>query len=406
MTQRSVPAERYTSPDWLAQELDRVFGRAWLLAAHCSELESQSFSVFEIAGESILLTRDADGALRAFYNVCQHRGALLCAEERGRTRSFRCPYHHWEYALDGRLSNAPGAGAAAADADGEPIRLSPVHVAERFGFIWVCLSATPPRIDDYLAPVAHFLAAYRPEQYRLKNESVVEVEANWKASADVNNEGYHVPMLHPSLLEVADVRTAAYELCGDHSAQSLVLGQPSRDVEPDAPVSGPLRELLQAFGAADFPGDGRMRDVRPAIARAFRQRLTELGTGLPDVSDERLTVKQQVHVFPNVQLNFLPLSLEMYRHRPHPTDPGRCWFDELGFVRAGDGPAPEAQRLRFRHGERKLGPVMDADVNLLPRLQAGMRSRGLSSLRITDGELCIAHMHGVLERWLEGEEAS
>lgn len=405
MTQRTVPADRYTSPERLARELDRVFGRAWLLAVHSSELaSSESFSVFEIAGESILLTRAGDGAVRAFFNVCQHRGTLLCAEERGRTRTLRCPYHHWEYTLDGRLSSAPGAGSCATGPDGEPVSLRPVRVAERFGFVWVSLAAEPPDIDAYLDPVAATLAKYRPAGYRLKNESVVSVEANWKASADVNNEGYHVPVLHPSLLEVVDVRTERYELCGDHSMQSLVLGQPSRDVESDAPVTEPLLGLLQSFGIDDFPRDGRIGDVRSAVARAFRRRATALGVELPDLPDEKLTVKQQVHVFPNVQLNFLPFSLEMYRHRPHPTDPGRCWFDELAFVRPGNGKAPEPRRLRFSHGERKLGPIMDADVDLLPRLQAGMRSRGFADLRLTDGEACIAHMHEVLERWIGEEE--
>ena len=87
---RAIPAERYISPSWLARELTSVFGVAWLLAAHASEVDGAgAFTTFEIAGESILLTRGDDSALRAFYNVCQHRGTRLCTEGRGRATSFR-----------------------------------------------------------------------------------------------------------------------------------------------------------------------------------------------------------------------------------------------------------------------------------------------------------------------------
>ncbi|HVK63299.1 MAG TPA: Rieske (2Fe-2S) protein, partial [Polyangium sp.] len=186
---RAIPAERYTSPSWLARELTSVFGVAWLLAAHVSELEGAgAFTTLDIAGESILLTRGGDGVLRAFYNVCQHRGASLCAEPRGRAASFRCPYHHWEYAAEGRLLRAPGAGAAALTDEGRPVSLRPVVCAERFGFVWISMAEAPPDLDAHLAPIAADLARHRMEEYRLVSETVVEIEANWKTSVDVNNE--------------------------------------------------------------------------------------------------------------------------------------------------------------------------------------------------------------------------
>jgi phenylpropionate dioxygenase-like ring-hydroxylating dioxygenase large terminal subunit len=404
---RAIPAERYTSPSWLARELASVFGVAWLLAAHASELEGAgAFTTLDIAGESILLTRGGDGALRAFYNVCQHRGASLCAEPRGRAASFRCPYHHWEYAADGRLLRAPGAGAAALTEDGRPVSLRPLHCAERFGFVWISMAEAPPDLDAHLAPIAADLARHRPDEYRLASETVVEIEANWKASVDVNNEGYHVPMLHPELSDVVDARGARFVLRGDHSTISIPIGQPAREVAPDERASEALRGLLSRLGVEGFPRDGRVADVRPAIARAFRERAAREGLDLSAWSDDELARKEQIHVFPNVQMNFLPFSLELYRHRPHPTDPSRCYFDELTFERRPAGAAKEPKRRRIRHGEQDLGPVMGADVDILPRLQAGMRSRGFRTLRLTEGELAIAHMHGVLLDWLSRGETT
>lgn len=400
MTPR-IPASRYTSPTWLARELESVFGVAWLLAAHVSELTDSAFKVFEIAGESILITRDDDGTLRAFYNVCQHRGALLCTQSEGQATSFRCPYHHWEYARDGRLLRAPGAGAAACAADGRPVGLRPVHCAERLGFVWVSLATRAPDLDAHLAPIAAELARHRAHDYRLVHEDIIAVEANWKTSVDVNNEGYHLSTLHPELHGVVDARAARFTALGDHSSIALPLGRPGTPHDAHERITPALQQLLRHLGVEQSPAT--LAEVPAAIARSFRERARRVAWDLVGFTDDELACKHQVHVFPNVQLNFLPFSLELYRHRPHPGEPGRCWFDELSFVRPEHGPPPAPRRRRFRHGEHPLGPVMGADVDLLPRLQAGMNSRGFTALRLTADEPGIAHMHAVLERWLDEE---
>lgn len=401
MTPR-IPTTRYTSPTWLARELESIFGVTWLLAAHTSEIPpgTDAFKIFEIAGESVLITRGDDGALHAFYNVCQHRGALLCTQSHGQAASFRCPYHHWEYARDGRLLRAPGAGAAACEADGRPIALHPVHCAERLGFVWISLAAQAPDLDAHLAPIAAQLGRYRAQDYRLVHADEIAVDANWKTSVDVNNEGYHLSTLHPELQDVVDARGARFVTRGDHSEISLPIGRPSRPVHPDQCITPALQDLLTHIGVR-FPSDGPIVAIPDMIARTFRGRARIINWDLAAFTDDDLTRKQQIHVFPNVQLNLLPFSLELYRHRPHPTDPGRCWFDDQSFVRPVHGPPPTPRRRKFRHGEHDLGPVMGADLDLLPRLQAGMNSRGFTGLRLTAAEPGIAHMHAVLERWLE-----
>lgn len=394
-----VPVERYTSQAWLERELERVFGQVWLLAAHGSELARPGdFVVFEIAGESFIVVRDERGTARAHANVCQHRGTALCSQASGHATRFRCPYHHWEYALDGALVSAPGAGPAA-----EAVRLTPVACEERSGFVWISMATNPGSLDEWLAPVFAELARYRPEEYRLVNENCVEVAANWKASVDVNNESYHLATLHPELLDAIDVRSVREELRGPHSITGLALGQPSRDVPDDAPVPEALGGFFTMMTGQTLPSGVCTKDVRVALATALRSRSAAVGIQLEDFTDEGLTTKQQVQLFPNVQLNFTPLGLELYRHRPHPVDPGRCWFDELTFVRPGSKVLPAPTRHRFVHGQRDLGPVMGADVDLLPRLQAGMRSKFFTSLRLTPREASIANLHRELER-LVGKE--
>jgi hypothetical protein len=128
-----------------------------------------------------------------------------------------------------------------------------------------------------------------------------------------------------------------------------------------------------------------------------RKRAAEEEIDLAALAPAQLVEKHQVHVFPNVQLNFTALELEIYRHRPHASEPGQMLFDEQLFQRNGRRPLRPTRR-RFKHGEQPVGPVIGADIDLLPALQRGMESRGLEALELTAGESCIAHMHDELAR--------
>ena len=95
----------YTDPEIYDLEVDRIINRNWILAGHQSELpEPGDFKVFRVAKESAIIVRGSDGTLKAFANVCRHRGSLVCLEERGNTRKFTCPYHGWMYDIDGNLT--------------------------------------------------------------------------------------------------------------------------------------------------------------------------------------------------------------------------------------------------------------------------------------------------------------
>src|SRR5262245_19048767 len=106
----SLPREYYVSEEIFQTELERVFERQWLFAAHVSQVPRPGdFVVRQIGPESLIIARDPDGRLRAFFNVCRHRGAELCkAGSAGSAKRIVCPYHSWSYGLDGSLKGAPG----------------------------------------------------------------------------------------------------------------------------------------------------------------------------------------------------------------------------------------------------------------------------------------------------------
>src|SRR4051794_30952080 len=149
---KTLPQRYFIGPDVFVEELEKVFSRRWVLVGHQSELAAPGdFFVADVAEESVILTRDRSGEIRAFYNVCRHRGTRLCEEERGHSAAIQCPYHAWSYALDGRLIGAPHMDEVR-NFKRENYSLFPVNVGLWEGFIFVNLAEKPMPVEEWFAP--------------------------------------------------------------------------------------------------------------------------------------------------------------------------------------------------------------------------------------------------------------
>ncbi|MEU1539218.1 aromatic ring-hydroxylating dioxygenase subunit alpha [Actinacidiphila glaucinigra] len=206
----TLPGSYYTDPGIFAQEQERIFEAMWFCAARSSELgRPGAFRTVDVGRESILVTRSRDHAVRAFHNVCRHRGARLLTEEGGEVRrAFQCPYHAWTYDLDGRLVAAPNL-TKMPDVGRTEYGLVPVHVREWLGYVWVCLAEDPPSFEEQvvgavvtrLGDVAS-LERYGIEDLRVGRRIVYDVRANWKLIVENFMECYHCATIHPELTEV------------------------------------------------------------------------------------------------------------------------------------------------------------------------------------------------------------
>lgn len=218
--QRSLPSSYYTSKEIFAQEKEKIFWREWFCAAREEQIASPGdFLVVEVTGESVLLVRTKEGEIKAHYNVCRHRGARIVPargeEERGRVKlnggvlganGIRCPYHHWTYALDGKLLNAPHMK----EREGlckEEFSLYPVGVELWGGFIFLNLSPdSSTRAGQTLrgafGDAMDRVKRYPLQELRMAKRTVYEVEANWKIILENYNECYHCGGVHPELCEV------------------------------------------------------------------------------------------------------------------------------------------------------------------------------------------------------------
>ena len=196
----SLPAWIYSDPDYFEVELKRVIRPSWQVVCHLSDIpQPGDWHGLDYAGESVVVMRGSDSEVRAFHNVCRHRGARILDGVRGCAKRIVCPYHAWTYANDGRLIGAPlketyDPGAL----DG--IRLAQVEHEVWQGFIFARLEGGGPSVSEMMAPYAHEVAPYRFEQLEaLGRVTLRPRQVNWKNIADNYSDGLHIAVAHPGL---------------------------------------------------------------------------------------------------------------------------------------------------------------------------------------------------------------
>lgn len=196
---RALAAEYYTSAEIFAREQDAIMAKTWQFACHASQLPQPGcYLTLTIADESLICIRGGDGNIRAFYNVCQHRGHRLL-QGRGRVKQIVCPYHSFCYALDGRFKTAPNIKVIAAE-ERAKIHLCEVPTDNFLGFIFVNLDANAVPMDEWFPNVREQLQAYVPNITQLQPLEWVEIpeQCNWKISVENYSECYHCATCHPT----------------------------------------------------------------------------------------------------------------------------------------------------------------------------------------------------------------
>ncbi|MEU9227600.1 aromatic ring-hydroxylating dioxygenase subunit alpha [Streptomyces massasporeus] len=206
----TLPGDHYTDPEIFRLEQEHIFESMWFCAARSSELAKPgAFRTVDVGRESVLLTRSRDGSVKAFFNVCRHRGAKLCTQESGEVkRAFQCPYHAWTYDLNGKLVAAPNL-TKMPDVGRTEYGLASVAVREWLGYVWVCLAENPPSFEQsVMADVVARLGdvesveRYDVESLEVGRRIVYDVKANWKLIIENFMECYHCATIHPELTEV------------------------------------------------------------------------------------------------------------------------------------------------------------------------------------------------------------
>jgi Rieske 2Fe-2S family protein len=244
---RTLPGRFYHDPAIWQLEQERLFARLWVCVGRNDQVPAAGhYQTVRVGEESVLVVRGEDQALRAFLNVCRHRGAQLCAAERGQARTLQCRYHAWTYGLDGRLLRAPGLQDSA-EFDRGAFGLVPVALDTWEGLVWVNLAENPPPLADQILPqlAARLGDAGRLTAYRIGTLAVAasveyEVRANWKVVVENFMECYHCAPMHPELVRLLPAFRSG-------ATQEYGLGTRLADDAESLTVSG-------RAPAAPFPG--------------------------------------------------------------------------------------------------------------------------------------------------------
>ena len=211
---KTLPQRYFVSPEIFAQEQERIFSAQWLCVGHQQQLARPGeYFLQEVAGESLILLHDQKGHLRAFYNVCRHRGTRLCEEKQGRfSETLQCPYHAWTYALDGTLVGAPHMDKVEGFEKANH-SLHAVSLALWEGFLFVNLAEEPASFDTVFGPLMKKFAHWNLPNLRSARRIEYDVRANWKLIFENYSECYHCPLVHPALSKLTPYDSAENDLC-------------------------------------------------------------------------------------------------------------------------------------------------------------------------------------------------
>ena len=290
---RALPAHYYTDPTILEQEKERLFFKSWQYACHASELDAPgAYVTTDILGQNVFVVRDNDGEIRAFCNVCMHRGHKLL-EGKGTKKVIVCPYHQWSYSLDGKLlgnrqtpsSETPGKNR---------ICLSSVRVDRLLDFVFINLDPDAEPVADYWPGLeAHIFATSPAVKTYSLSDSVsalhpVELAANWKIHVDNFLECFHCRLGHESFCDLLDVAKQKQTL---HRNFSYVHLPSSGKVENKAYPLDPEHDdmdmhfwhLFPNTGLAQFSGPGNLSISQwlPMGPNRARRRIAQLDVAEP-----------------------------------------------------------------------------------------------------------------------------
>jgi len=211
--------EFYKNPEIYERDIDRIFMKVWLYAGHQSEIPNPGdFFLYELAGESVIISHGVDGEIRAMMNVCRHRGSQVCWDKKGNSRRFTCPYHGWTYSTEGELV---AAAYMQDDFDKSSHGLKQIHIKVYSGMIYINFSDNPSSFAVIEKDLTPFLQPYLLDKAKVAHRQSYPMKSNWKLAVENYKECYHCAPAH---LEYA-------------RAHSLALPQEKWQAELDAMIA-------------------------------------------------------------------------------------------------------------------------------------------------------------------------
>lgn len=399
----------YLSPEYAALEGDRLWARVWQQACRVEDIPKVGdYITHDVGDDSIIVLRD-DGGIRAFHNVCSHRGRQLVDvphgqhSARGNRKLFVCGYHGWTYGLDGQctriLDQEDWNGALCK----ERTRLSEVKADTWGGWVFINMDPDCQPLRAFLEPAATMLDPFEFEKMRYKWRKWVIFDCNWKTALEAFMEPYHVEGTHPQLCKYGDFYawSKAHGLHGndgfdpkteeDTSAATSSVSRAGKGADPRAMIKMMQEEFVETIGASttdtlvraaqrlvdELPEGTDAAEVHHHWFESAKRDDAARGVVWPEISDRQLgDAGLAWHVFPNLSiLQGITFAL-CYRARPYGGDPNKCIFEAFALERFPEGEEPKTEWEYAEPTEENWKKVLAQDFSNMAAVQRGMKSRG------------------------------
>ncbi|MET1756453.1 aromatic ring-hydroxylating dioxygenase subunit alpha [Novosphingobium sp. RD2P27] len=426
----TIGSEAYVSEDYARAEQDRLWRRVWLQAGRLEDIpEVGDFITYDILTDSILIVRTAPDQVKAFYNVCPHRGRRLVDTPPGKRNAggnrsnFICGFHAWTFDLEGGCKYIPNREDWQGDLNDEDVRLGAVHCDTWGGWIWINMDDEPQPLRDYLEPAATLLDPYQLQNMRPRWRKWIVFECNWKVALEAFNETYHVASTHPEFMAFGEFpgwarnqglhSNIGYDAPADMDEQQ---GKLRIGAGEDARIS---TAEMQAYtwAAANTNTTKTMVDVAQRLAEELpagtppaevlaywitrsKQVDAERGVVWPEVPSSHATqAGTSWQIFPNFQVGQAVNNMLCYQARPHDFNPDKCVFEAVVYELYPEGQAPETE---WEYTERgNWPPVLEQDFTNMAAVQQGMKNKGFRGTKPNPyRERAVASLHYNLARFM------
>ncbi|MBY0422703.1 MAG: aromatic ring-hydroxylating dioxygenase subunit alpha [Parvularculaceae bacterium] len=407
----TYPVDAFLSPDYAKLEVDRLWAKVWQQAGRVEEIPNVGdFITYDIGADSILIVRAAPDRIRAFHNVCPHRGRRLVDIPGGQNRAcgskqrFVCGFHGWTFNVDGKNTFALDKDDWKGKLTEERTSLSEVKADAWGGWIFVNMDPEAIPLRDFLEPAASILDPFEFSKMRYKWRQWVVYPSNWKTALEAFMEPYHVHGTHPQLLKYGeyyayskahglhgvsgfderdpskktkesgtitragkggDARVSTYELQREiyqtvnYASTTETLVNAAKRLVDELPEGTPPQEVMKHWFASARADDARRGIVWPTITQ---DQLAEAGLAW--------------NIFPNMAiLQGITFAL-CYRARPYGDDPDQCIFESYAIERFPEGEEPKTEWVYAEPTAEKWGSVLAQDFSNMASVQQGMKSRG------------------------------
>lgn len=421
-----IDPERYRDPAVAEVEWDKLWTKVWTLAGFVADIPNVGdWLKYDLGKESFLVVRGEDDQIRAFYNVCPHRGNQIVRADFGTALDcFRCAFHSWEFNIDGSLRAVKEPETFRSETLKLAHGLTEVRCDTWSGFIFINMDPDAEDLHSFLGILPEHLDRFRMDKMRVLEDFIITVDCNWKTLEEAFLEFYHGDTVHPELGTCMETYHCQYDLYPRGiSRMILPYGYAPDKLDDPAEVNEMLKGALRQYrgNPEDWP-DLKGFEYKTAMIDAKRKLAKSSGWDhFDDLTDDQTVDDWNYSFFPNVTLNIMGESCLVQTFLPHPTDPMKSFWRSIMLNLPSRDPDFRPIAISSM-GQDVFGPngwdgsvrpptirtsnladtgfILAQDGELVPAVQRGINSRAFKGHILSEQELRIRHYLAEIDQYL------